>query len=68
MERYRAETPEVWLLMLGSHGLYVGGGNVGRWSTCGHVSEELVRTKFRSSFDRVYYFDADRRKCKRLII
>jgi hypothetical protein len=65
---YRKETAEVWLLMHGSIGLYIGGGNVGRWSTCGHVTEELIRTKFRSSFDRVYYFDADRRKCARLAI
>jgi hypothetical protein len=68
LKNYRTETPEVWLLMHGSRGLYVGGGNVGRWSTCGHVTDELSRTKFRSSFDRVYYFDADQRKCVRLTI
>jgi hypothetical protein len=63
---YRQRFSEVWLLVHGSQSVYVGAPELGRWSTCGHVTEELMRTTFRSSFDRVYYLDADQRRCVRL--
>jgi hypothetical protein len=55
----RERAREVWLLLYGSEGVYVGPGNHGRWSTCGQVTPQLESMTFSSSFDRVYYFDQD---------
>jgi hypothetical protein len=65
---YRRRFPEMWLLIHGSPSVYVGAPGFGRWSTCGHVTEELRRTTFRSSFDRVYYLDQDRHEYARLVV
>jgi hypothetical protein len=65
---YRRRFPEMWLLIHGSPGVYVGSPEARRWSTCGHVTEELRRTEFRTSFDRVYYLDQDRHEYARLIV
>ena len=65
---YRQSFSEVCLLVHGSPSVYVGAPEFGRWSTCGHVTRELIRTTFRSSFDRVYYLDQDQRRCVQLTI
>lgn len=60
LSEYRGHVNTVWLLIYGSLGPYVGPGNVGRLSTCGHVTPALRQAAFESSFDRVYYLDLDR--------
>jgi hypothetical protein len=67
--QYRKRARAVWLLIYGDQGVFVGPGDHGRWSPCGHVTRELETALFSSSFDRVYYFDQDihdGRKCVRL--
>jgi len=71
VSQYRKRAKAIWLLIYGFQGVFVGPGDRGRWSTCGHVTRDLEAAPFSSSFDRVYYLDQDihdRRKCVRLNI
>lgn len=67
IEMYRRKARELWLVIYGSRMPSIGLSGAGRWSTHGQVTPELIRTTFRTSFDRVYYLGHGPETCVKLL-